>query len=152
MTGNTQYKTLVNEWLKCKRPMIAASTYANFVLISENHLKPYFGKRKINLITESEIQRFILHLHLKGRTDGKGGLKLKTIRDIILVLRLSLVFAYKEKLIQPLNWELIEYPKDTENRKNRFPFKRRGTGTDSAHLSETEPQDSRNSNRPYDRS
>lgn len=117
MTGNTQYKTLVNEWLKCKRPMIAASTYANFVLISENHLKPYFGKRKINLITESEIQRFILHLHLKGRTDGKGGLKLKTIRDIILVLRLSLIFAYKEKLIQPLNWELIEYPKDTENRK-----------------------------------
>ena len=51
MTENTQFKTLVNAWLIEKRPMITPSTHANFVLIAENHLIPYFGRRKIGTIT-----------------------------------------------------------------------------------------------------
>ena len=35
-----------------------------------------------------------------------------TIRDIILVLRLSMEYAYKERAIPLLNWDLIEYPKE----------------------------------------
>lgn len=112
MTENTQYKTLLNEWLKSKQPMITASTHANFVLIAENHLIPYFGKRKIGSITEAEIQAFILHLFNEGRMDGAGGLTVKTIRDVILVLRLSLTYGYKEKAIPLLNWDLVEYPKE----------------------------------------
>lgn len=112
MTEKTQYKTLVNLWLKSKQPMIMASTNANFVLIAENHLIPYFGKRKIGSITESDIQTYIRYLYESGRLDKKGGLTVKTIRDIILVLRLSLIYAYKERAIPLLNWDLIEYPKD----------------------------------------
>ena len=89
MTKNTQFKTLVNGWLKNKRHMITPSTYANFVLIAENHLIPYFGKRKIGSITESDIQKYILYLYEEGRLDKTGGLTVKTIRDIILVFRLS---------------------------------------------------------------
>lgn len=37
---------------------------------------------------------------------------MKTIRDIILVLRLSMEYAYKEQAISLLNWDLIEYPKE----------------------------------------
>lgn len=112
MTENTQYKTLVNSWLNSKQAMITASTQANFVLIAENHLIPQFGRRKIGSITESDIQKYILYLHNEGRLDNSGGLTVKTIRDIILVLRLSLTYAYKEKAIPPLNWEMVEYPKE----------------------------------------
>lgn len=112
MTEKTQYKTLVNEWLKTKQPMITASTYANFVLIAENHLIPRFERSKIGAITESDIQEFILYLHQNGRLDNTGGLTVKTIRDVILVMRLSLTYAYKEKAIPLLNWDLIEYPKE----------------------------------------
>lgn len=112
MTENTQYKTLLNEWLKSKQPMITASTHANFVLIAENHLIPYFGKRRIGSITEADIQEYILHLFREGRLDSTGGLTVKTIRDVILVLRLSLTYGYKEKAIPLLNWELVEYPKE----------------------------------------
>lgn len=112
MTNNTQYKTLLNTWLNSKQPMITASTHANFVLIAENHLIPHFGKRKIGSITEPDIQEYILYLHTKGRLDDTGGLTVKTIRDVILVLRLSLTFGYKEKAIPLLNWDLIEYPKE----------------------------------------
>ena len=46
------------------------------------------------------------------RLDNTGGLTVKTIRDIILVLRLSMEYAYKERAIPLLNWDLIEYPKE----------------------------------------
>ena len=117
MTENTQYKTLVNSWLKSKQAMITASTHANFVLIAENHLIPQFGRKKIGSITESDIQKYILYLYNEGRLDNSGGLTVKTIRDIILVLRLSLTYAYKEKAIPLLNWEMIEYPKEIEVKK-----------------------------------
>lgn len=112
MTENTQFKTLVNTWLNSKQAMITASTHANFVLIAENHLIPQFGRRKIGTITESDIQGYILYLYNDGRLDNGGGLTVKTIRDVILVLRLALTYAYKEKAIPLLNWEMIEYPKE----------------------------------------
>lgn len=117
MTKNTQFKTLLNTWLKAKQPMITPSTFANFVLIVENHLIPYFGKKKIGAIKEADVQEFILFLYNQGRLDKTGGLTVKTIRDIILILRLSLGYAYKEQVIELLNWDLIEYPKDLRVKK-----------------------------------
>ena len=90
MTNNTQFKTLVNTWLNQKKPMITPSTHASFTLITENHLIPYFGKRKIGSITEADIQSYISYLYNAGRLDKTGGLTVKTIRDVILVLRLSI--------------------------------------------------------------
>lgn len=112
MTNNTQFKTLVNEWLNQKKPMITPSTHAGFMLIAENHLIPYFGKRRIGSITETDIQSYISYLYDSGRLDNSGGLTVKTIRDIILVLRLAMGYAYKERVIPLLNWDLIEYPKE----------------------------------------
>ena len=112
MTKNTQFKTLLNTWLNQKKPMITPSTHASFTLIAENHLIPYFGKRKIGSITEADIQSYITYLHNSGRLDNTGGLTVKTIRDVILVLRLAMEYAYKERAIPLLNWDLIEYPKE----------------------------------------
>lgn len=112
MTENTHFKTLVNHWLTVKQTMITPSTHACFVLIAENHLIPYFGKKKIGMIKEADIQSYITMLYKEGRLDKKGGLTVKTIRDIVLVLRLAMTYAYKEQIIPMLNWDLIEYPKD----------------------------------------
>ena len=112
MPQNTQFKTVINEWLIYKKPTVTPSTHANFTLLAENHLIPHFGRIKIGNLTETMIQDYIFHLHEKGRLDKSGGLTVKTIRDIILVLRLTLHHAYKERAIPLLNWELIEYPKE----------------------------------------
>ena len=111
MTANTQFKTLVREWLKAKKPMVAPSTHAAFTLIAENHLVPQFGGMKIASISEADVQSYILNLHEGGRLDGKGGVGVKTIHDIILVFRLAMEYAYKLRIIPLLNWSLIEYPK-----------------------------------------
>ena len=65
ITPNTQFKTLVKTWLCQKQPMITPSTYANFVLISENHLIPYMGKKKISAINEADIQTYINTLFIR---------------------------------------------------------------------------------------
>lgn len=111
MTQNTHFKTLVQKWLKAKKPMVAPSTYAAFTLIAENHLVPQFGNTKIGLLTEADIQSYIIRLYENGRLDGKGGVGVKTIHDIILVFRLAMEYAYKLRAIPLLNWSLIEYPK-----------------------------------------
>lgn len=69
-------------------------------------------KRKIGSITEPDIQSYISYLYESGRLDKSGGLTVKTIRDVILVLRLAMEYAYKERAIPLLNWDLIEYPKE----------------------------------------
>lgn len=117
MTKNTTFKTLAHQWLKAKQTLVTPSTHASFVLITENHLLPNLGKKKISDITESDIQDFIFYLFNSGRLDNDGGLTVKTIRDIILVLRLTLNYAYKERIIDALNWDLIEYPKDLKIKK-----------------------------------
>lgn len=111
-TKNTTFKTLAHLWLKEKQALVTQSTHAGFLLIVENHLIPYFGTQKISNITESKIQNFIFYLFNNGRLDKSGGLTVKTIRDVILVLRLALNFAFKSRVINALNWDLIEYPKD----------------------------------------
>ena len=117
LTKNTTFAILVHLWLKEKQTLVTPSTYAGFLLIVENHLIPYFGLQKICDITESKIQEFIFYLFYNGRLDNTGGLTVKTIRDIILVLRLTLNFSYKSKVIEALNWDLIEYPKDLKIKK-----------------------------------
>ena len=97
--------------------MITPSTFASFTLIAENHLIPYFGKRKIGSITEKDVQEYIQYLYNSGRLDNTGGLTVKTIRDVILVFRLSMEYAYKIRAIPLLNWDLIEYPKDMNAKK-----------------------------------
>ena len=119
MTKNTTFKTLTHLWLKEKQSLVTPSTYAGFLLIVENHLIPYFETQKIYYINEPKIQEFIFYLFNNGRLDNKGGLTVKTIRDIILVLRLTLNFAYKSRVIEALNWDLIEYPKDLSVKKVR---------------------------------
>ena len=117
MTKNTHFKTMVNVWLEHKKAMVSPSTFADFIEITENHLIPKFGNRRIGSITESEIQEYIKDLAENGKLDGSGGLAIKTIRDIILVLRLSLTHAYREQAIPLLNWDLIEYPKEIQIKK-----------------------------------
>ena len=116
MTENSVYRTLNKEWLKEAKLTVKESSYYNFITISENHLLKKFDKIKIKNITEEIIQTYIYELYQNGRLDQTGGLEIRTIRDIILVLRLSLKYANKKKIHININWDNIIYPKDLKNR------------------------------------
>lgn len=110
LSANMQLKTLLEVYMKDKKVFIRDSTFANWQLVIENHIKPYFGSTKINSISEGDIQDFILHLYTKGRKDGKGGLSVKSIIDILLPLKQAFEYAEKYRVISPIRWNMLEYP------------------------------------------
>lgn len=112
-SANTSITALMDKWLDYKHSFVKESTHSNWVLITENHIKPFFAKVRLGELTEGDLQDFIVHLHQNGRLDGKGGFSLKSIRDIMLPLKMALEHAYKyNRSLQRFDFDLLEYPKD----------------------------------------
>lgn len=105
--------TLMTKWLLYKKSIVKLSTHANFVSSTMNHINPMLGRKRIGDINEGDIQDSIMYLYNNGRKDGKGGLSVKTIKDVILPLKLALDYAAKRRVIPKLEWNTIEYPKST---------------------------------------
>ncbi len=113
-TENTTLSTLMGKFLKYEKPFVKPSTLANWDCAIYNHITPALGRKKIKDITECDIQDLIVHLCERGRKDGRGGLSVKSARDIICPLKMALDYAFRRRVIPKLNWELVQYPKNNE--------------------------------------
>lgn len=109
--------TLMTKWLAYKKNIVKQSTYMNFLSSILNHIDPILGRKRICDINEGDIQDLIIYLYQHGRKDKNGGLSVKTIKDIILPLKLALDYAAKKRVIPKLEWEIIEYPKTSSKNK-----------------------------------
>ena len=92
------------EWLESCRPRLKASTCERYKTAVENHIKPLLGGCSVQNISEEKIAEFSSILLAEG-------LAPKTVKDILIVLRLALKFAAKQL---PLDLEKLEisYPKE----------------------------------------
>ena len=96
-------REIADAWKDMKRPYVKRSTYAAYVLTLENHLLPYFGD--MTNLTEPIVQSFV-HKKLHA------GLSVKTIKDIIMVLKMIMKYGAKNMWISPMDWD-IKYPAST---------------------------------------
>lgn len=83
-------KEIIELWKMDKKLYVKKSTYSAYMLLIENHITPYFSDK--NEITEDDVQQFVL-------LELKKGLSQKSIKDIIIVLKMILKFAVKQKLL-----------------------------------------------------
>lgn len=83
-------KDIIELWKRDKKLYVKKSTYSAYMLLIENHIMPYFSDK--NEITEDDVQQFVL-------LELKKGLSQKSIKDIIIVLKMILKFAVKQKLL-----------------------------------------------------
>lgn len=102
-----QQKTIseiVNLWKADKKQYVKKSSFSAYVLLIENHLLSVFGSE--HLIEEAEVQAFVLQ-------KLEQGLSHKTIKDILIVLKMILKFGAKNKWItyQPFD---IQFPTERE--------------------------------------
>ena len=104
------FKDWLQKWLLEQENLIKESSCASFDLHIQNHIIPYFKEYKLKEVDNNSIQEFIYYLSNKGRLDGTGGLAVATIRDIILVVKLSLKEAARKNLIDKPAFDL-KYPK-----------------------------------------
>ena len=92
-------------WREDKKQYIKKSSYAAYMLLIENHLLPVFGDCEV--IEEAEVQAFVLK-------KLEQGLSQKTIKDMLIVLKMILKFGAKNKWIEHNQFD-IQYPTEREN-------------------------------------
>lgn len=91
-------------WQGDKRQFVKKSTFAVYSLIVETHLLPAFGN--LNTVTEKEVQEFVLQ-------KLNDGLSQKTIKDMLIVLRMILKFGAKNNYCPYSPIDVI-FPTDRE--------------------------------------
>lgn len=99
------YNELVFEWVYYHKQFIKESTYSNYINIIDNHLNKDMGYIPIDEITNNTLQDYVLCKH-------KQKLSIKSIKDIMVVFKLSLRYGFKKDYI--VSFDLtIKYPKVT---------------------------------------
>jgi integrase len=95
---------IVSVWKTNKKQYVKKSSFSAYTLLIENHLLPSFGERKS--IEEAEVQVFVFQ-------KLEQGLSQKTIKDILIVLKMILKFGAKNKWLDytPLD---IQFPTERE--------------------------------------
>lgn len=93
-------------WKEYKRPYVKQSTMAAYVLILENHVLPYFGDG--GSLHEQAVQAFVLQ-------KLENGLSVKTVKDILIVLKMVMKFGVKNEWMTYYEWD-IKYPTTSANK------------------------------------
>ena len=91
-------------WQEEKKQFVKKSTYAAYALIVNKHLLPAFGNSIF--VTEKEVQGFVL-------SKLQIGLSQKTIKDMLIVLRMILKFGAKKQYCTYLPFDVI-FPTERE--------------------------------------
>ena len=99
MTAKT-IREIALAWKADKQRYVKQSTYAAYALILENHILPTFGK--CEALSEKLVQEFVLQ-------KLNGGLSTKTVKDILIVLKMVMKFGVKNEWMNYCEWD-IKYP------------------------------------------
>jgi len=89
MEENTNFKSVALAWLSHKKQYVKKSTIAVYSILVQSHLIPVFGERED--IGDEDVQDFV-------NSELERGLSLKTVKDILVVLKMILRFGAKNSL------------------------------------------------------
>lgn len=104
MIEQKTFLEVMNLWKVDKKQYVKKSSYSAYVLLLENHLIPAFSEK--NELEETEVQTFVFE-------KLKQGLSQKTIKDILIVLKMVLKFGAKNKWITYHPYD-IQFPTQRE--------------------------------------
>lgn len=79
-------------WKDNKKHFVKESTYSAYCLLLANHIIPFFGAKEE--FTETDVQCFVLQSLSKGLSE-------KTIKDIIVVIKMIQKFGAKNDFLPP---------------------------------------------------
>lgn len=93
-------------WKEDKKQYVKLSTFSAYTLILENHIYPAFGG--MYELNEEAVQNFALQ-------KLNAGLSQKTVKDILIVLKMIMKFGVKQGYLEYKEWD-IKFPVESENR------------------------------------
>ena len=95
ISGSRTLSELMDIWLMHIRPTVKAATYQKYEGLIRNHIKPEIGHITLRLVTRGMLDRFAQSQTTNGKIGG-GGLSVKTVNDILIVLGMALRVAEEE--------------------------------------------------------
>lgn len=104
MIEKTKISRVIDLWKNDKKQYVKKSSYSAYMLLIENHLLPTFGNQFD--VEESDVQEFVFK-----KLDE--GLSQKTIKDILIVLKMILKFGVKNKFLEYQQFD-IQFPTERE--------------------------------------
>ncbi len=113
--GDAKYGDFLCKWICYHKQFIKQSTYANYLTCMQNHILPTLGDERLENITNNILQDYALKKLLNGSVKG-GKLSQKSVKDILVVIKLSLRYAIKKRIIHSFDMS-IKFPKLTEDNK-----------------------------------
>lgn len=93
-------KDIAVMWKDDKKKFVKASTYSAYCLLLTNHIIPFFGEKEEFI--ETDVQDFVFQSLDKGLSE-------KTIKDIIVVIKMIQKFGAKNKMMS-LNQIDVSFP------------------------------------------
>lgn len=105
MNHKTDISAISKLWLADKKKYVKKSTISVYMLLVENHLSPNFGKNE--QIKEKEVQDFVFR-------KLEEGLAQKTIKDILIVLKMILKYGAKHNYFHYEPFD-IRFPTERKN-------------------------------------
>ena len=91
MIAENKFSKIVALWKEDKKQYVKRSTFAAYTLLIENHILPSFGE--MALVEEQVVQTFVFR-------KLNEGLSHKTIKDILIVLKMILRFGAKNQMTE----------------------------------------------------
>lgn len=91
MIAENKFLKIVALWKEDKKQYVKRSTFAAYTLLIENHILPSFGE--MALVEEQDVQTFVFR-------KLNEGLSHKTIKDILIVLKMILRFGAKNQMTE----------------------------------------------------
>lgn len=104
MNKQKKISEVISLWKTDKKQYVKKSSFSAYVLLTENHLAPIFGNQYT--IEEAEVQQFVFQ-------KIEQGLSHKTIKDILIVLKMVLKFGAKNKWLEYQAFD-IQFPTERE--------------------------------------
>ncbi len=99
-------KEIANLWREDKKQYVKQSTISAYSLLLENHLLPTFGEA--SQVDENDVQEFVF-------AKLNGGLSVKSIKDILIVLKMILRYGEKNKWLEHQTID-VKYPTERERK------------------------------------
>lgn len=104
MIEQKQLSEVIELWKTNKKQYVKKSSFAAYILLIENHLLPIFGDKCF--IEEADVQNFVFK-------KLEAGLSQKTIKDILIVLKMIMKFGAKNKWLEYTPFD-IQFPTERE--------------------------------------
>lgn len=104
MNQQKSISEIIRLWKSDKKQYVKKSSFSAYILLIENHLLPSFGNKQG--IEEEEVQSFVFR-------KLEQGLSQKTVKDILIVLKMVLKFAAKNKWVEHKAFD-IQFPTQRE--------------------------------------